>query len=438
MNNLDYGIIGNCSTAALISKNGAIEWLCLPHFDSPSMFASILDDKLGGCFELLPQNLVSINQKYIPNTNILLTSFVTQDAAFDLIDFMPRYKYDDGEYHCPPDLIRFLKIRNGSPVIKFKYNPVMNYGASKTVTIIYDAYAKSYSTDGQYESLYLYSNCDLKKVITGEPVVLTTDTFFLLSYNEKLSNIHIDFINLECQLTKAYWMKWTARSTFPETPCNKEVIRSLLVLKLLSFQPTGALLAAAITSLPESIGAPRNWDYRFCWVRDASMTISVLARMGHINTAKRFMQFILNIVPFKDDKIQIMYGIRGEKNLTEHILTHLRGYENSSPVRIGNAAFNQKQNDIYGVLLDVINIFLRSFSCDSQTKESLWTVVRSIAKIVTNAWTEPDRGIWEYRSQIQHFTFSKVFHLVLRCSVTMPYMGVLALDKSAIFSHSQF
>ena len=408
MENLDYGIIGNCSTAALISKEGAIVWLCLPHFDSPSMFASILDPKIGGSFELTPQNLVSINQKYIPNTNILITNFVTETAVFDLIDFMPRYTYDEGGYHCPPDLIRFIRIRSGSPVIRFKYNPAMNYGASKTITRIHDSYAKSFSTDGIYESLYLYTNLDLKKVLATEPITLTEDSYFLLSYNEKLPNINLDFINLEYQLTRAYWMKWAARSTYPQTPYNKEVIRSLLVLKLLTFQPTGAILAAATTSLPESIGSQRNWDYRFCWIRDASMTISVLARMGHMNAARRFMHFILNIIPFKDEKIQIMYGIRGEKNLTEYILNHLSGYQGCVPVRIGNAAYNQKQNDIYGVLLDVINIFLRTFPCDSQTKESLWTVVRSLAKTVTSSWSEPDRGIWEYRSQIHHFTFSKL------------------------------
>lgn len=408
MENLDYGIIGNCSTAALISKEGAIEWLCLPHFDSPSMFASILDPKIGGSFELRPHNLVSIEQKYIPNTNILITNFVTETAVFDFIDFMPRYTYDEGGYHCPPDLIRFIRIRSGSPVIRFKYNPAMNYGASKTITRIHDSYAKSFSTDGIYESLYLYSNLDLKKVLATEPVTLTEDSYFLLSYNEKLPNINMDFINLEYQLTRAYWMKWAARSTYPQTPYNKEVIRSLLVLKLLTFQPTGAILAAATTSLPESIGSQRNWDYRFCWIRDASMTISVLARMGHMNAARRFMQFILNIIPFKDEKIQIMYGIRGEKNLTEYILNHLSGYQGCVPVRIGNAAYNQKQNDVYGVLLDVINIFLRTFPCDAQTKESLWTVVRSLAKTVTSLWSEPDRGIWEYRSQIHHFTFSKL------------------------------
>lgn len=421
MNNLDYGIIGNCSTAALISKNGFIEWLCLPHFDSPSMFASILDSKTGGCFKILPQNLISTNQKYQTNTNILITSFVTSEGEFDLIDFMPRYRYDNGGYHCPPDLIRYIKIRNGSPLVKFEYKPKMNYGTSTTITEQYEHYCKSYSTDGAYESLYMYTNLDVSSIVNNQQIKLVDESFFLLSYNEKLPIINIEYINLEYHLTRAYWMNWVARSTVQENAYKVQLIRSLLVLKLLCFQPTGALLAAATTSLPEQIGTQRNWDYRFCWIRDASMAISVLARMGHMNAAKRFMQFLLNIVPFKDDKIQIMYGIRGEKNLTESILSHLTGYENSSPVRIGNAAFNQKQNDIYGVLLDVINTFLKMIPCDPQTKESLWTVVRSIAKTVINSWAQPDRGIWEYRSQIQHFTFSK-----LLCWVALDRASMIA------------
>jgi GH15 family glucan-1,4-alpha-glucosidase len=408
MENLDYGVIGNCLSAALVSKEGTIEWLCLPYFDSPSVFASILDKQSGGHFAIIPMNLLSSRQQYIKNTNILVTSFQTQDGNFDIIDFMPRYRYDDGGYHCPPDIIRYVKLRTGKPRIRIIYNPSLNYGASKTENIVGNDFIKTVSASGNYESLYLYSNLSLKGISDSSVICLENDSFFLLSYNEKLPRIDLEHINLEYQLTRAYWMNWAARSTFSVTAFSDEIMRSLLVLKLLSFQPTGALLAAVTTSLPETPGAERNWDYRYCWIRDASMTTSVLARMGHIDSAKRYMQFILNIVPFKDEKIQIMYGIRGEKDLNERILTHLCGYENSSPVRIGNAAFSQKQNDIYGVLLDIILTFLSTFKCDSQTKESLWTIVRSIARTVTESWNEPDMGIWEFRSQKQHFTFSKL------------------------------
>ncbi|NLG17830.1 MAG: glycoside hydrolase family 15 protein [Fibrobacter sp.] len=421
MKNMNYGVIGNCSSAALISEKGSLEWLCLPHFDSPSIFASILDKNKGGEFSIAPENLLSSTQRYLPNTNILVTSFRTVDGAFDLIDFMPRYKYDGSGYHCPPDIIRYIKVREGEPVIMVDFNPALNYGLSRTVTEIKNHYAKTTSRSGNYESIYLYSNLSLKEVIEGGSFRLEKDSYFLLSYNEKIPGIDIEYVNLEYQLTRAYWMSWVARSTFSVSAYCDEILRSLLALKLLSFQPTGALLAAVTTSLPETAGSERNWDYRYCWIRDASMAISVLVRMGHINAAKRYMEFILKVVPFKDDKIQIMYGIRGEKNLAERLLTHLSGYENSTPVRVGNAAFNQKQNDIYGVLLDVIYLFLSTFRCDLHTKESLWTIVRSITRTVTESWNEPDRGIWEFRSQKKHFTFSK-----LLCWMAMDRASLIA------------
>jgi GH15 family glucan-1,4-alpha-glucosidase len=180
------------------------------------------------------------------------------------------------------------------------------------------------------------------------------------------------------------------------------------VLKLLGCQKTGAILAAVTTSLPETIGSVRNWDYRYCWIRDASMTIKVLAKLGHYNGAKRFLQFILDIIPFKDEKIQIMYGIHGQKRLVEKELHWLSGYENSRPVRVGNAAYQQKQNDMYGIALDVIHQSLVLFGQNLDNKEDLWTVVRSLVRHVRNNWHNLDSGIWEFRTTKQHFTFSKI------------------------------
>ncbi|MFP4164755.1 MAG: glycoside hydrolase family 15 protein [Chitinispirillaceae bacterium] len=409
MRNLDYGIIGNCSSAALVSKEGSLEWLCLPHFDSASVFAAILDPENGGHFSITSDPECKPQQRYIRNTNILVTSFETASGSFDLIDFMPRYKYDDGGYHCPPDIIRYIKVRSGTPRIRVSYNPQLNYAVSETqIRIIDNQFIKSFSKNDSYESVYLYTDLDFNSILDEESIELTDDCFFILSYNQKLQQLDTDFVDLEYQRTRAYWMSWTARSELSNSAYKEEITRSLLVLKLLSFQPTGALLAAATTSLPESIGTERNWDYRYCWIRDASMTISILAKLGHESVAKRYIQFILNVIPFKDEKIQIMYGIRGEKNLEERTLPHLSGFEGSKPVRVGNAAFTQKQNDIYGVLLDVIHYFLKKFQCDAVTKESLWTVVRSIARTVSRTWVDKDRGIWEYRSSKQHFTFSKL------------------------------
>lgn len=408
MNNLNFGIIGNCMSAALVERNGTIEWLCLPFFDSSSVFASILDKKKGGHFKIFSDDACSIEQRYMRHTNILSTVVTTERGEYEIVDFMPRYKYENGEYHCPPDIIRSIRVRSGRPAVRVEYHPMLAYAAGKTETVRHDQFIKSTSTAEGYESIYLYTNIDGETLLAEDESTLTEDVWFLLSYNQKICALTTDYIALEYQRTKAYWMAWASHSTFTVIKHRDQIIRSLLVLKLLSFQPTGAMLAAATTSLPEAIGEERNWDYRYCWIRDASMAIASLARLGHENVSKRYVQFILDIVPFKDEKIQIMYGIRGEKQLEEHVLEHLSGYENSRPVRVGNAAYHQKQNDIYGVLLDIILYALKHFSIIPAEKERLWTVVRSVVRTVAASWKQPDRGIWEYRSDPKDFTFSKL------------------------------
>ncbi|MCJ7758480.1 MAG: glycoside hydrolase family 15 protein, partial [Gillisia sp.] len=212
---------------------------------------------------------------------------------------------------------------------------------------------------------------------------------------------------LKFQRTKIYWMNWSEKTTKYEY-YNKEILRSAITLKTLTFEKSGAVLAAATTSIPETIGEARNWDYRFCWIRDASMVIKVMAGLGHTKSANDFLQFIINIIPDKNEKIQIMYGINGEKELTEHILTHLKGYKNSTPVRTGNAAYIQKQNDIYGILMQVIYQQFLEFEISLENSEELWTVTRGIVKIVEENWKKPDKGIWELRTEDRHFVFSKL------------------------------
>lgn len=407
MDNLDYGIIGNCRSAALISKNGAIDWCCLPEFDSPSVFANLLDDEIGGSFEFVLDASYTSEQYYDSDTAILITKFTSGQDCFELHDFMPRYHKDDGTYNSPPELIRYLKLISGAPKFKVIYNPKLEYALGKTTSFLKKDFIASLTHDVKYDTVFLYTSFDKKKVLHGEELTLTENGFFLLAYNEKIFLPNTEKAFLELERTRIYWLDWSQK-TPSYKKFDKEIKRSALTLKLLSYDKTGAVLAAATTSLPETIGEVRNWDYRFCWIRDASMVIKVVSQLGHKNVAKRYLQFIIDLIPDKDEKLQIMYGINKEKKLTEETLGHLKGYKGSKPVRIGNAAYEQVQNDIYGILMDVIYEMISQFSIGIQNGEELWGITKGIVWIVEKHWQEADKGIWEFRSEDRHFTFSKV------------------------------
>jgi alpha,alpha-trehalase len=407
MKNLDYGIIGNCISAALVSKTGWIDWCCLPEFNSSSVFGRLLDKDIGGTFGFRVGDDYRIDQIYYDGTNILVTRFDNGNASFEVRDFMPRYHREEGGFYCPPDIIRYLVVKSGQPEITVIYEPKLNYAKGETNNQVNDEYIKSVSTSGRYESVYLYTDLDLKSIVERKKITLKKNSFFLLSYNQKIRKQDESRIYLKYERTKVYWLNWTEK-TIHLKQYDDVINRSALVLKLLTFQRTGAVLAAATTSLPEAIGEVRNWDYRFCWIRDAAMTISIFNRIAHVNEAKSFLKFIMEVTPAKDEKIQIMYGIRGEKELTEYVLEHLEGYEGSAPVRVGNAAYSQKQHDIYGVLMDVIYQDMKYYQVSTQNAEELWTIVRSIVRSVSRNWQNPDQGIWEIRSEGRHFTFSKL------------------------------
>ena len=405
--NLNYGIIGNCKSAALINEDTSIDWLCLPQFDSPSVFAKILDNQKGGHFLIKNLAKYTIKQTYLENTNILRTEFRNDKAGFEVIDFMPRYKNEINLYYTPPEVIRIIRPLYGTPTLSIDYFPALEYAAAQTASYIKEDFIVSVYDHENYDTLFLYSNLPKQDIIEGNLIELTQATFFTISYNEKLQTPSLDSCLLEFERTKLYWLNWCDK-----TPTylyyNEVILRSVMTLKLLTYDKTGAILAAATTSLPESIGEVRNWDYRFCWIRDSSMVIRVISKLGHKKIVKDFIDFIIDLIPETDEKIQIMYGINKEKKLTETHLDHLSGYENSRPVRIGNAAYKQKQNDIYGILMDAIHIELIEFPLLFEKKEELWSIVKNIVWIVNNNWFLPDKGIWEIREEEKHFTFSKV------------------------------
>lgn len=353
-----------------------------------------------------------ISQQYIPHTNILSTLFETVDGAFEVIDFMPRYKIEEFTKHfLPPELYRLIRLKSGRPRFRVHYEPKLNYGAEQVEHRIGNAYLKSVSTVNKLNTIYLYSNLGYENIIDGASITLEQDAFMLVSYHQKLIPINQNRVALEFERTKVYWLNWTNRSRKFDA-FNNEIERSMLVLKLMSYQQSGAVLAALTTSLPETLGEVRNWDYRYCWLRDASMSIQTLLSLGHRGAASRFMDFIQTILKSKDERFQIMYSIRGERELTESTLPHLSGFKNSKPVRIGNDAYRQKQNDALGYLLDVIYQYYLYFPGTLNEIEEMWEVVKNMVKTVMEEWQQPDNGIWEIRNQTSHFVLSKVMSWV--------------------------
>ena len=409
--NLNYGIIGNCQSSALIYKDSSIDWCCLPRFDSPSIFGKIIDNKIGGFFKIEPIGNYNVKQEYFKTTSILKTSFNNGFDKFEVIDYMPRYQLKKNNYYSPPEISRIVRLVNGNPQIKIIYDPKLDYSLGESKSYVKDDFIVTVSENDNYETLYLYSNLNLNKILDSDKIELNSDLFFKISYYEKLLIPNLEDVLLELKKTSNYWINWISKTpSFKEF--NNEILRSALTLKLLTYEKTGAVLAAVTTSLPETIGEERNWDYRFCWIRDASMVIKVITKLGHKNIVKNFIKFILDIIPDKNEKLQIMYGINGEKILTEKTLKHFSGYLDSSPVRIGNAAYSQKQNDIYGILMDAIHYQIEKFPTENNEYEELWSIVKSIVWIVKNNWKLPDKGIWEFRNEDKHFTFSKLLSWV--------------------------
>lgn len=406
MENLNYGVIGNNTTAALVSEKGFIEWLCLPEFDSPSIFAAILDGKKGGRFGLEVPDGYAISQEYVAHTNMLTTHFRGNEGDFDLVDFMPLYHIEGGETcHRPAEIYRYIRLNRGCPRFTVVYEPAPDYARGNTVYNVNENFIETYSDSNGKDRQYLYSSIPLCDILRKKEVRLEKDEFMLLSYNEKIVPVDMEREKLEYCRTLVYWLDWTER-TRKYSAYNDVIERSLLTLELMSYK-NGAMLAALTTSIPEAVGEERNWDYRFCWLRDASMSIETLFKVGHDDDARLFMSFIKGTFVAQHD-YQIMYGIHGERKLTETILGHLAGYKGSRPVRIGNDAYHQRQNDSFGYLMDLVYQYFCRMPKNLDEVEDIWEMVKCISLAVTDDWGKPDKGLWEIRGQGRHFVSSKV------------------------------
>lgn len=407
-----YGLIGNCVTAALVSSDASIDWMCMPQFDSPSIFAKLLDDEKGGFFKIEGVNTLRISQEYVLHTAILKTRVETAEGIFDIYDFMPRFIISHQQYYCPAEIQRNIRVVSGKPRIKIHLHLRPNYAQSGVQIIDEPDYIKYMTDSGHYHSFYLYTNLNHEDIIHQKEILLENISYLVLSYHQKVRPFNHDRNYVEFERTKSYWLGWVSNSNLPESQ-REMLVRSMITLKLLMYHPTGAVVAAPTTSLPEIVGKERNWDYRYCWIRDASMIIELFSRLGHVNSSYRYMQFILNQMLSKQDNISVMYTVHGDQVKEEESLNHLKGYQNSQPVRIGNNAYKQMQNDLYGELMEAIyTYFLINHKKGFHFDQELWTVVRTLVNNALRIWDKPDSGIWEYRGEPKHFVFSKLMNWV--------------------------
>jgi GH15 family glucan-1,4-alpha-glucosidase len=413
----NYGIIGNMRTVALVNTNGSIDWYCFPRFDSPSIFGAILDDKKGGRFQIRPiADDVRHKQFYWPSTNVLVTRFSHSDGIAELVDFMPvGYPPDSAWYH---HLCRRIRCVRGSVRVSLFCRPAFDYGRKSHETIV-DANGASFKSDGV--TLALSSPIALAEdgnggVIAGFILKEGESHTFTIIGDGSEQTSPIPAPSQEeaeelFQRTVKFWQKWLSSCTYTGR-WREQVYRSALVLKLLTFEPTGAIVAAATTSLPEVVGGSRNWDYRYTWLRDAAFTVYAFLRLGFHDEAADFMCWIRNYA-MKEQHLNIptpvMFTVLGSSQIPEIILDHWEGYWGSAPVRIGNGAATQFQNDIYGELMDAFylhNKYVGPISYDS------WVRVRNRLNWICENWQAPDSGIWEMRNREEHFVYSKVMNWV--------------------------
>lgn len=410
----DYGIIGNMRTAALISKRGSIDWFCVPHFDSPSVFAAILDNKRGGTFDIAPTRTdVTYKQFYWPETNVLITRFLTPDGVAQLEDFMPvGLRAESGS--CD-QLVRRVQMSRGSMTFRMRCHPAFDYARAEHKIQLTN---QGVVFEGPGLSLELATELPLKIVQTGAEAEFTLEegqsaVFVLHRVNgggaQRACPSH-EVCEALFQNTVEYWRRWISRCNYAGR-WREMIHRSALTLKMLTFEPTGAIVAAPTCSLPEEIGGERNWDYRYTWIRDAAFTVYAFLRLGFSSEAAAFMNWLNKRYRegHADGPLQIMYGIDGRHELPETTLDHLEGYRGSGPVRIGNGASSQFQLDIYGELLDSVYLFNKH---GSQISHEAWTPLRSMLDWLCDNWDRVDEGIWEVRSGRQHFVYSRLMSWV--------------------------
>ncbi len=400
----DLGIIGNCHFSGLVDAQASIRWLCWPRFDSSFIFGSLLDQEKGGEFSISPDDSVfKSSQRYIVNTNVLVTRFECESGIYEVIDFAPRFLMNE-RFHKPLMLFRKIRRISGAPRIKIKCEPVGNYGSDRAEVFLGSNHIRY---TGLEAPVRLTTNASLTMITQGRAFSLSEDLYLVLSWGIPLEGPLISAFEDFLSRTIQYWQTWVERCKLP-VMFQQQVIRSALALKLHQFEDTGGIIAATTTALPEIPGEGRNWDYRFCWLRDTYYTLHALNSLGHFEEMEKYAHFIENLNILENSNLQPVYCIDGKPEMPEMNL-ELAGYKGNQPVRVGNAASVQVQHDAYGqILLALFNLHTDARLVDRRrlSEQSLNTLLSLIEKTMEN----PDNGVWEFRGKKAVHSYTLLFH----------------------------
>ncbi len=430
----DYAFLSDCHTGALVAPDGSVDWLCVPAVDSPSIFGSLLDRE-GGSFRFGPYGIVHpVSRAYVPGTNVLETTWRTRTGWLLVRDALTMGPYREAacvtEHTRPPAdadaehmLVRTVECLSGTVELELTCEPAFDYGRTPATWTVIDGDKHTADASGAGQTVRLHT--DLLVGVEGNRLrarhVLSDGdrAFCALSWADQLvAPLNVDAAFHQTDATIAFWRDWIANSRMPDHRWREALQRSALTIKGLTYMPTGATVAALTTSLPETPGGARNWDYRYTWMRDSTFTLRALHYLLLDWEADEFMQFVADLEPTEDGSLQIMYGVDGRRDLTETTRDDLSGYDGAAPVRVGNGAFNQKQNDVFGAVLDSVLLHTRH---SNRLPRRLWPIVESQAEGATRVWQHPDQGIWEARGKPRHYVSSK-----LMCWVALDRAAKLA------------
>lgn len=407
----DFGVIGNCAFTAHIKKDTNISWMCWPRFDSSFVFGSLMDKDKGGEFSIKPvQENFDTEQYYVENTNILCTEITCADGAYRVTDFAPRFPQYD-RYYKPLMLIRKIEPLTGKPAINVICNPTGDYGKIQPQKSLGSSHVRFLGFDAQVR---LTTNISLNYLIDEQSFILNETKYLVMTYGPPLEASLTETAETFFTKTRDYWRNWIKTASIVNF-YQRDAIRSALILKIHQYEDTGAIIAATTTSLPESPGSGRNWDYRYCWMRDTYYTLNAFNNIGHFEELEQYFHYIMNITSGEEERFQPLYGITGNKALTE-IETDLTGYQGNTPVRVGNQAYTHIQNDVYGqVLISLLPLYSDMRIIFTERFEATELIFKAL-RMIEKTMEETDAGLWEFRNLSQHHSYTYLFHWAGSCA----------------------